>query len=82
MNPGKVRRLTDGEDDRIAIYCLFAALDELRIKSPILVKYAAGPDQFNAGDLAVAALDPLRAEARVEADALERNGNESVQSRS
>src|SRR5208337_5336015 len=59
----------DGEDDRIAIYCLFAALDELRIEPPVFVENAAGLDQLNAGDLAVAALDPLRAEARVEPDA-------------
>src|SRR6516165_5081229 len=67
--PGKVRRLADGEDDRVAIDCLFAALDKLRIKPPVLVEYPAGLDQFDAGHFTTATKDAFRAKARVEPDA-------------
>ena len=69
LNPGKVRRLADGQDDRIAIHRLLAAFDELRIEPAVLVEDAAAPDQFDAGDLAVLPEDAFRAEARVEPDA-------------
>src|SRR6516164_4826540 len=67
--PGKVGRLADGEDDRVAIFCLFAALDELRIKPPVLVEYPAGLDQFDARHFTTDVKDAFRAKARVEPDA-------------
>ena len=44
-------------------------VDELRIEAAVLVKYAAGLDQLDAGDLAIAPENAFRTEAGVQSDA-------------
>ena len=68
-NPGKVGRLADGQDDRIAIHRLLAAFNKLRVEPAVLIEYTAAADQFDAGNLAILPDNALWAEARVEPDA-------------
>ena len=57
--PGKVRRLADGQHDTVARHRFLAAGDELQIEPAVLVEYAAGADRLDAGDFAAGAEDLL-----------------------
>lgn len=68
-NPGKFRRLTNRQDDRVTVHDFFAAFDELRIEPPILVEHATRFDQLDTGDAPVLADDSFGTPSRAQSDA-------------
>src|ERR1035437_1607424 len=68
-NPAKFGRLADGEHDGVTIHRLFTAFNELRAEPAVLVEHAAGLDQFDTGNFAIAAENTFGPETRVEPDA-------------